>query len=104
MPGISINGIKSCRLSANGTEVHITFISRYSGDFEVSMPLACRDELLALLTSNAAARACGSTQDRGRAYAGASRQTHRVTSAGPRASRQARADFRECSQEVGGHG
>jgi len=56
MPGISINGIKSCRLSANGTEVHITFISRYSGDFEVSMPLACRDELLALLTSNAAAR------------------------------------------------
>jgi len=56
MPGISINGIKSCKLSANGTEVHITFISRYSGDFEVSMPLACRDELLAMLTANSAAR------------------------------------------------
>lgn len=49
MPGISINSIKSCRLSANGAEVHITFASRYSGDFEISMPLACRDELIALL-------------------------------------------------------
>jgi hypothetical protein len=56
MPGISINGVKSCKLSASGTEVHITFVSRYSGDFEVSMPLACRDELLALLTANGATR------------------------------------------------
>jgi hypothetical protein len=54
MPGISINGIKSCKLSANGAEVHITFATRYSGDFEISMPLACRDELIALLAPGGA--------------------------------------------------
>jgi hypothetical protein len=54
MPGISINSIKSCKLSANGAEVHITFASRYSGDFEISMPLACRDELIALLAPGGA--------------------------------------------------
>jgi hypothetical protein len=56
MPGISINSIKSCKLSANGAEVHITFASRYSGDFEISMPLACRDELIALLAPGTAPR------------------------------------------------
>jgi len=56
MAGISINGIKSCKVSANGTEVHITFVTRYSGDFEVSMPLACRDELIALLAPGGAPR------------------------------------------------
>jgi hypothetical protein len=54
MPGISINGIKSCKLSANGAEVHITFATRYSGDFEIAMPLACRDELIALLAPGGA--------------------------------------------------
>ena len=57
MPGISINSIKSCRISDNGAEVHITFVSRYSGDFEVSMPIACRDELMALLGPGSAAPA-----------------------------------------------
>jgi hypothetical protein len=57
MPGISINSIKSCRISDNGANVHITFVSRYSGDFEVTMPIACRDELLAMLGAGHAAPA-----------------------------------------------
>jgi hypothetical protein len=49
MPGISINSIKSCTMSENGADIHITFVSKYSGDFAVTMPVACRDQLLALL-------------------------------------------------------
>jgi hypothetical protein len=49
MPTISLIGVKACTPSPDGDQVHVTFATKYTGDYKLAFTRECREQLLAAL-------------------------------------------------------
>jgi hypothetical protein len=49
MPLLSVTEIKSSTISDDGSAVSLTFVTKYSGDLDVSMPVSCVDRMIEML-------------------------------------------------------
>ena len=49
MPALTVSEVKDATVSEDGALTSVTFVTKYVGDLDVTMPSACIDRLIAML-------------------------------------------------------